>query len=121
FAALTDDRAGTAPGDLGLLLLFAGVLVTVGGTVWAWRVRTARTVLVATLLPLVTVVAVSVGVVVAGSETPRYLQPIVTAPLLALVAVAELTRTAVRRTRVHRPHRGVRAGVAVAMAAVLAT
>lgn len=121
FAALTDDRAGTAPGDLGLLLLFAGVLVTVGGTVWAWRVRTARTVLVATLLPLVTVVAVSVGVVVAGSETPRYLQPIVTAPLLALVAVAELTRTAVRRTRVHRPHRGVRAVVAVAMAAVLAT
>ncbi|WP_146245765.1 hypothetical protein [Curtobacterium sp. MCLR17_055] len=121
FAALTDDRAGTAPGDLGLLLLFAGVLVTVGGTVWAWRVRTARTVLVATVLPLVTVVAVSVGVVVAGSETPRYLQPIVTAPLLALVAVAELTRTAVRRTRVHRPHRGVRAGVAVAMAAVLAT
>ncbi|ROP74788.1 hypothetical protein [Curtobacterium sp. PhB115] len=121
FAALTDERAGTAAGDAGLLLLFLGVLVTVGGTVWAWRVRTARTVLVATVLPLVTVVAVSVGVVVAGSQTPRYLEPIVTAPLLALVAVAELARTAVRRTRVHRPFRGVRATVAIAGAAVLVT
>ncbi|QQD76647.1 hypothetical protein I8920_02445 [Curtobacterium sp. YC1] len=119
FAALTDDRAGSAQGDAGLLLLFAGVLVAIGGTVWAWRVRTARTVLVATVLPVVTVVAVSVGVVVAGSETPRYLQPVVTAPLLALVAVAELTRTAVRRTRVHRRYRGVRATVVVAMAVVL--
>ncbi len=88
FAALTDDRAGSARGDAELLLLFAGVVLAVGGTVWAWRVRTARTVLVATVLPLVTVVAVSVGVVVAGSQTPRYLEPIVTVPLLALVAVA---------------------------------
>ncbi|MFS2031884.1 hypothetical protein ACEN85_17470, partial [Curtobacterium sp. CT11-45] len=86
FAALTDDRAGSAAGDAGLLLLLVGVLLSVGGTVWAWRVRTSRTVLVAAALPLVTVVAVSVGVVVAGSETPRYLEPIVTAPLLALVA-----------------------------------
>ncbi|MDQ8047297.1 MAG: hypothetical protein REI11_22005, partial [Patulibacter sp.] len=60
-----------------------------------------------------------VGVVVAGSETPRYLEPIVTAPLLALVAVAELTRTAVRTTRVHRPRRGVRVVLAVAAAGVL--
>ena len=119
FAALTDDRAGTAAGDAGLLLLFVGVLLSVGGTVWAWRVRTSRTVLVAAALPLVTVVAVSVGVVVAGSETPRYLEPIVTAPLLALVAVAELTRTAVRTTRVHRPRRGVRVVLAVAAAGVL--
>jgi len=119
FAALTDDRAGTAAGDAGLLLLFVGVLLSAGGTVWAWRVRTSRTVLVAAALPLVTVVAVSVGVVVAGSETPRYLEPIVTAPLLALVAVAELARTAVRTTRVHRPRRGVRAVLAVAGAAVL--
>ncbi|WIE76109.1 hypothetical protein [Curtobacterium sp. MCSS17_007] len=119
FAALTDDRAGSARGDAELLLLFAGVALAVGGTVWAWRVRTARTVLVATVLPLVTVVAVSVGVVVAGSQTPRYLEPIVTAPLLALVAVAELVRSAVRRTRVHRPRRGVRLAVAVATAVVL--
>ena len=119
FAALTDDRAGSARGDAELLLLFAGVVLAVGGTVWAWRVRTARTVLVATLLPLVTVVAVSVGVVVAGSQTPRYLEPIVTAPLLALVAVAELVRSAVRRTRVHRPRGGVRLVVAVAAAVVL--
>lgn len=119
FAALTDDRAGTAAGDAGLLLLFVGVLLSVGGTVWACRVRTSRTVLVAAALPLVTVVAVSVGVVVAGSETPRYLEPIVTAPLLALVAVAELTRTAVRATRVHRPRRGVRVVLAVAAAGVL--
>lgn len=120
FAALTDERAGTAAGDAGLLLMFVGVLVTVGGTVWAWRVRTARTVLVATALPLVTVVAASIGVIVVGSETPRYLEPVVTAPLLALVAVAELTRTAVRRTRVHRPFRGARATVAIAAVAVLA-
>ncbi|MBF4605151.1 hypothetical protein [Curtobacterium sp. VKM Ac-2884] len=120
FAALTDVRAGTAAGDAGLFLMFVGVLVTVGGTVWAWRVRTARTVLVATALPLVTVVAASIGVVLVGSETPRYLEPVVTAPLLALVAVAELTRTAVRRTRVHRPFRGVRATVAIAAVAVLA-
>ncbi|QCR42547.1 hypothetical protein C1N91_02290 [Curtobacterium sp. SGAir0471] len=120
FAALTDDRAGSARGDAELLLLFAGVVLAVGGTVWAWRVRTARTVLVATVLPLVTVVAVSVGVVVAGSQTPRYLEPIVTAPLLALVAVAELVRSAVRRTRVHRPRRGVQLAVAVAAAVVLA-
>ncbi|MCL9664379.1 hypothetical protein L2091_03955 [Curtobacterium albidum] len=119
FAALTDDRAGSARGDAELLLLFAGVVLAVGGTVWAWRVRTARTVLVATVLPLVTVVAVSVGVVVAGSQTPRYLEPIVTAPLLALVAVAELVRSAVRRTRVHRPRRGVQLAVAVAAAIVL--
>jgi len=119
FAALTDDRAGSAAGDAGLLLLFVGVLLSVGGTVWAWRLRTSRTVLVAAALPLVTVVAVSVGVVVAGSETPRYLEPIVTAPLLALVAVAELTRTAVRSTRVHRPRRGVRVVLAVAAAGVL--
>lgn len=119
FAALTDDRAGTAAGDAGLLLLFVGVLLSVGGTVWAWRVRTSRTVLVAAALPLVTVVGVSVGVVVAGSETPRYLEPIVTAPLLALVAVAELARTAVRSTRVHRPRRGIRVVLAVAAAGVL--
>ncbi len=119
FAALTDDRAGSAAGDAGLLLLFVGVLLAAGGTVWAWRVRTARTVLVATALPLVTIVAVSVGVVVAGSDTPRYLEPIVTAPLLALVAVGELTRTAVRPTRVHRPRRGIRVAVAVAAAVVL--
>ncbi|MDP9737150.1 hypothetical protein [Curtobacterium sp. 260] len=119
FAALTDDRAGSARGDAELLLLFAGVVLAVGGTVWAWRVRTARTVLVATVLPLVTVVAVSVGVVVAGSETPRYLEPIVTAPLLALVAVAELVRSAVRRTRVHRPRRGVQLTAAIAAVVVL--
>ncbi|MFJ3028195.1 hypothetical protein ACIPEQ_05065 [Curtobacterium sp. NPDC087080] len=119
FAALTDDRAASARGDAELLLLFAGVVLAVGGTVWAWRVRTARTVLVATVLPLVTVVAVSVGVVVAGSQTPRYLEPIVTVPLLALVAVAELVRSAVRRTRVHRPRRGVQLTVAVAAAVVL--
>ncbi len=119
FAALTDDRAGSARGDAELLLLFAGVVLAVGGTVWAWRVRTARTVLVATVLPLVTVVAVSVGVVVAGSQTPRYLEPIVTVPLLALVAVAELVRSAVRRTRVHRPRRGVQLAVAIAAAVVL--
>ncbi|MGG7306156.1 hypothetical protein ACQXVK_03080 [Curtobacterium sp. AB451] len=121
FAALTDDRAGSAAGDAGLLLLLVGVLLSVGGTVWAWRVRTSRTVLVAAALPLVTVVAVSVGVVVAGSETPRYLEPIVTAPLLALVAVAELARTAVRRTQVHRPRRGIRAVLALAAAGVLLT
>lgn len=121
FAALTDDRAGTAAGDAGLLLMFVGVLVTVGGTVWAWRVRTSRTVLVAAALPLVTVLAVSVGVVVAGSETPRYLEPVVTAPLLALVAVAELARTVVRRTQVHRPRRGVRVVLAIAAAGVLLT
>jgi hypothetical protein len=119
FAALTDDRAGSAAGDAGLLLLFAGVLLAVGGTVWAWRVRTSRAVLVAAALPLVTVVAVSVGVVVAGSETPRYLEPVVTAPLLALVAVAELTRTAVRRTQVHRRRRGARVVLAAAGAVVL--
>ncbi|MFJ3319979.1 hypothetical protein [Curtobacterium sp. NPDC086286] len=119
FAALTDDRAGSAAGDAGLLLLLVGVLLSVGGTVWAWRVRTSRTVLVAPALALVTVVAVSVGVVVAGSETPRYLEPIVTAPLLALVAVAELARTAVRRTQVHRPRRGIRAVLALAAAGVL--
>lgn len=119
FAALTDDRAGTAAGDAGLLLLFVGVLLAAGGTVWAWRVRTSRSVLVAAALPLVTVVAVSVGVVVAGSETPRYLEPIVTAPLLALVAVAELARTAVRATRVHRPRRGIRLAFALAAAGVL--
>ncbi|OII28386.1 hypothetical protein BIV03_06000 [Curtobacterium sp. MCBA15_016] len=119
FAALTDDRAGSAAGDAGLLLLLVGVLLSVGGTVWAWRVRTSRTVLAAAALPLVTVVAVSVGVVVAGSETPRYLEPIVTAPLLALVAVAELARTAVRRTQVHRPRRGIRAVLALAAAGVL--
>jgi hypothetical protein len=62
---------------------------------------------------------VSVGVVVAGSETPRYLEPIVTAPLLAFIAVAELTRTAVRATRVHRPSRAVRTALAIAAAAVL--
>ncbi|OIH95768.1 MULTISPECIES: hypothetical protein [unclassified Curtobacterium] len=121
FAALTDDRAGTAAGDAGLLLLFAGVLVAVGGTVWAWRVRTSRTVLVATALPLVTVVALSVGVVVTGQDAARYLQPIATVPLLALVAVAELARTAVRRTRVHRPRRGLATAVAVAAGAVLVT
>ncbi|MBA8989763.1 hypothetical protein FHW23_000995 [Curtobacterium pusillum] len=119
FAALTDSRAGSAAGDAGLLLLFVGVLLSVGGTVWAWRVRTSRTVLVAAALPLVTVVAVSVGVVVAGSETPRYLEPIVTAPLLALVAVAELARTAVRRTRVHRPRRGIRLVLAMSATGVL--
>ncbi|WIB00699.1 hypothetical protein [Curtobacterium sp. MCBA15_012] len=119
FAALTDDRAGSASGDAGLLLLFVGVLLAAGGTVWAWRARTSRTVLVATALPLVTVVAVSVGVVVAGSSTPRYLEPVVTAPLLALVAVAELTRSAVRSTRVHQPRRGVRTALAVAGAVVL--
>lgn len=119
FAQLTDDRAASAAGDAGLLLLFVGLLLAAGGTVWAWRVRTSRTVLVATVLPLVTVVAVSVGVVVAGSETPRYLEPIVTAPLLAFVAVAELTRTAVRATRVHRPSRAVRTVLAIGAAAVL--
>ncbi|MBT2502682.1 hypothetical protein [Curtobacterium sp. ISL-83] len=119
FAALTDVRAASAAGDAGLLLMFVGLVLAVGGTVWAWRVRTSRTVLVATALPLVTIVAVSVGVVVAGSDTARYLEPVVTAPLLALVAVAELARTAVRTTRVHRPRRGLRTGLAVAAAAVL--
>lgn len=113
FAALTDQRAGSAAGDAGLLVMFCLVLVCIGGTVWAWRARTSRTVLVATTIPLVTVVAVSVGVVVAGSETPRYLEPVVTAPLVALVAVCELARTAVRRTRVHRRVRGIRLAAAV--------
>ncbi len=119
FAQLTDERAGSAAGDAGLLLLFVGVLLAAGGTVWAWRARTSRTVLVATALPLVTVAAVSVGVVVAGSQTPRYLEPIVTAPLLAFVAVAELARTAVRSTRVHRPTRTIRTVLAIGAAAVL--
>jgi hypothetical protein len=77
-------------------------------------------VLVASLLPVVTIVAVSVGVVLAGSETPRYLEPVVVTPLLALVAVCELTRVAVRKTRVHRPVRGVRMALAIGAAVVLA-
>jgi hypothetical protein len=119
FASLTDDRAASAAGDAGLLLMLVGVLLSAGGTVWAWRARTSRTVLVATALPLVTIVAVSVGVVVAGSETPRYLEPVVAMPLLAVVAVCEPTRTAGRRTRLHRPVRGLRTALAVAAAAVL--
>ena len=112
---------GHGTGRPGLLLLFVGVLVTVGGTVWAWRVRTARTVLVATAAA-------------PGDRRRRvrrgrrrrvrdHAVPAADRDGTAARArrVAELTRTAVRRTRVHRPHRGVRAGVAVAMAAVLAT
>ncbi|WP_144762125.1 hypothetical protein [Curtobacterium sp. 9128] len=120
FASLTDVRAGTALGDAGLLLMFVGVLLSVGGTVWGWRVRTSRTVLVASVLPLVTIVAVSIGVVVAGSATPRYLEPVVVAPLTALVAVCELVRTTVRRTQVHRPLRGVRVALAIGAAVVVA-
>jgi hypothetical protein len=119
FASLTDDRAASAAGDAGLLLMLIGVLLSAGGTVWAWRARASRTVLVATALPLVTIVVVSVGVVAAGSQTPRYLEPVVVMPLLAVVAVSELVRTAVRRTRLHRPVRGLRSGLAVAAAAVL--
>lgn len=119
FAALTDDRAASASGDAGLLLMLLGVLLSAGGTVWALRARASRTVLVACALPLVTIAAVSVGVVVAGSETPRYLEPVVAMPLLALVAVCELTRTAVRQTRLHRPVRALRTLLAVGAAAVL--
>ncbi|PZE63544.1 hypothetical protein [Curtobacterium sp. MCBD17_021] len=119
FAALTDDRAASASGDAGLVLMLLGVLLSAGGTVWALRARSSRTVLVATALPLVTIVAVSVGVVVAGSETPRYLEPVVTMPLLALVAVCELTRTAVRQTRLHRPVRALRTVLTVGAALVL--
>jgi hypothetical protein len=119
FAALTDDRAASASGDAGLLLMLLGVLLSAGGTVWAWRTRSSRAVLLATALPLVTIVAVSVGVVVAGSETPRYLEPVVTMPLLALVAVCELARTAVRQTRLHRPTRALRTAAAVGAALVL--
>ncbi|KQO61418.1 hypothetical protein [Curtobacterium sp. Leaf261] len=119
FAALTDARAATSAGDVELLLLFLGSALSVAGTVWAWRVRTARTVLVACVLSTVTVVAVSVGVVLAGSETSRYLEPIVTAPLIALVAVAELVRTRVRRTRLHRAGRGFRLVCGIVGACVL--
>ncbi|MFZ7086666.1 hypothetical protein [Curtobacterium sp. RRHDQ10] len=121
FAALTDSRAATSLGDAELLLLFLGFAAGVAGMVWAWRVRASRTVLVASTLSTVTVLVVSVGVVVAGSETPRYLEPIVTAPLLALVAVAELTRAHIGRTRLHRTGRGFRGVVAVVTAAVLVT
>ncbi|KQS09206.1 hypothetical protein ASG04_10055 [Curtobacterium sp. Leaf183] len=120
FASITDVRSGTVVGDAGLVLMLVGVLLSVGGTVWAWRVRASRTVLVASALPAVTIVAVSVGVVAAGSETPRYLEPVVVAPLLALIAVCELIRVAVRRTRVYRPSRGIRVGLAIGTAAVLA-
>jgi hypothetical protein len=120
FAQLTDERAGSAAGDAGLLLMFLGVLVGVGGMVWAWRVRTARTVLVATTLSTVTVVAVSVGVIATGSDSPRYLEPVVTIPLVALVAVAELARTTIRRTRVAPTARGVRLVLALVTAAILA-
>ena len=120
FAQLTDERAASAAGDAELLLLLVGILVSVGGSVWAWRVRTARTVLVATVLSSVTIVAVSVGVVVAGSETPRYLEPIVTIPLVALVAVAELARTSIRRTRRAPSARGLRLVTALVTAGVLA-
>ncbi|MCJ1714119.1 hypothetical protein [Curtobacterium sp. VKM Ac-2922] len=120
FASLTDVRSGTLIGDVGLALMLIGVLLAVGGTVWAWRVRASRTVLVASALPVVTVVAVSLGVVAAGSETPRYLEPVVVAPLLALIAVCELVRVAVRQTRVYRPSRGIRVGLAIGTAVVLA-
>jgi hypothetical protein len=119
FAALTDDRAASASGDAGLLLMLLGVLLSAGGTVWAWRARASRTVLVACALPLVTIVAVSVGVVASGAQAPRYLEPVVAMPLLALVAVCELTRTAVRRTKLHRPGRAARTVLAVGAAAVL--
>lgn len=121
FAALTDERAGAGLGDVELVLLLVLFLASVGATVWAWRVRASRTVLVASALGAVTVVAVSVGVVLAGSSTPRYLEPIVTAPLVGLVAVAELARTAIRRTRLRRSGRGVRllaVAVTVALLAV---
>jgi hypothetical protein len=121
FAALTDERAGAGVGDASLLLMLTLFLACVGGTVWAWRVRAARTVLVAAALGAVTVVVVSVGVVLAGSSTPRYLEPIVTAPLIGLVAVAELVRAAIPRTRVRRSDRTVRVlaiAVSVALLAV---
>ncbi|WIE55140.1 hypothetical protein [Curtobacterium sp. MCBD17_003] len=120
FAALTDERAGAGLGEVELVLLLVLFLASLGGTVWAWRVRSSRTVLVASALGMVTVVAVSVGVVLAGSSTPRYLEPIVTAPLIGLVAVAELARTAIRRTRLHTAGRGLRLIAVAATVALLA-
>jgi hypothetical protein len=119
FAALTDARAATSLGDAELLLLFLGFAAGVAGMVWAYRVRSSRTVLMACTLSTVTVLAVSVGVVVAGSETPRYLEPIVVAPLVAFVALAELTRAHIGRTRLARAGRGVRGLVAVVAACLL--
>jgi len=119
FAALTDDRASSVAGVVELVLLFLLFAISVAGTVWAWRTRSSRTVLVATTLSVTTVLAVSAGVVVSGADAPRYLEPVVTAPLVALVAVAELARTQVRRTRLHRG-RVMRVVAIVGTAAVLA-
>ncbi len=126
FAQVTDSMTGTPASAAELVLLFAGVLLGVGGMVWSWRVRTALPVLVASSLSVVTVAALSVGVIVSGSNTPRYLEPIVVMLLVGFIAVAELVRTTVRPTRVARRFRlgrvltTVGAVIALALGATLA-
>lgn len=105
FARVTDGMTGTPAGTIELALLFVGVLLGVGGMVWSWRVRTAQSVLAASTLAVVTTTALSVGVIVSGSDSPRYLEPIVIMGLVAFIAVAELVRTSVRPTRLSRRKR----------------
>ena len=82
-----------------VLLLALGV----AGTVVALRARRLETALVATaswLIPLASVL----GAIVVGTQSPRYLQPALVAPVLAVLALPVLAR-AVRRRRSLAPAR----------------
>lgn len=82
YGGLLADRLSTPPGILALLMLLALVTLAVVRTVRAPDVGSRLVAAVAWIMPLLVVI----GAIALGTHAARYLQPVVFAPLLALVA-----------------------------------
>ncbi|WP_341955995.1 hypothetical protein [Microbacterium sp. LWH13-1.2] len=92
YGGLLADRLSTAPGILASLMTLALVTLAVVRTVRAPDVGSRLVAAVAWIVPLLVVV----GAIALGTHAARYLQPVVFAPLLALVAAPRAVTFPVR-------------------------
>lgn len=95
YGGLLADRFSTPPGILASLMTLALVTLAVVRTLRAPDVGSRFVAVVAWIVPLLVVV----GAIALGTHAARYLQPIVFAPLLALVAAPRVVTFPVRLRR----------------------
>ncbi|WP_311245739.1 hypothetical protein [Microbacterium sp. WCS2018Hpa-23] len=95
YGGLLADRLSTPPGILASLMTLALVTLAVVRTLRAPDVGSRFVAVVAWIVPLLVVV----GAIALGTHAARYLQPIVFAPLLALVAAPRVVTFPVRLRR----------------------
>ncbi|MDF2509074.1 MAG: hypothetical protein K0Q52_2933, partial [Microbacterium sp.] len=107
YAGLTTDRLSTPGGVLGTLIVLALLVLAMVRTARAAGEGSRFVAAIAWIMPVVVVI----GAIALGTHAARYLQPVMFAPVLALVAVPGTVRIPLRL-------RSLVAGIAAALLAI---